>query len=77
MTNCPALRWGALPTKSDVLKVFRIAVFSNINYHSIEYICIVYKSKIFMEISQQVFSTNTSFRIQVFGYKETDTATLK
>ena len=62
MTNCPALRWGALPTKSDVLKVFRIAVFSNINYHSIEYIRIVYKSKIFMEISQQVFSTNTSFQ---------------
>ena len=36
-------------TKNNVLKVFRIAVFSNINYHSIENIHIKYKDKIFMK----------------------------
>ena len=32
-------------TKNSVLKVFRIVAFNSINYHSIEYIHIVYKSK--------------------------------
>ena len=47
-------------TKSNVFKVFRIAVISNINYNSIEYIRIVYKNKIFMNIFQQVISASTS-----------------
>ena len=45
-------------TKSTVLKVFRIAVFSNISYHSIEYIRIVYKSKKWKFL--EIFSANTS-----------------
>ena len=36
-------------TKNNVLKVFRIAVFSNINYHSIGNIHSKYKNKIFMK----------------------------
>ena len=48
--------------KSNVLKVFRAAILSNINYHSIEYILIGYKSKIFVKIFQQVFSTSTDFQ---------------
>ena len=47
-------------TKSNVFKVFRIAVISNINYNSNEYIRIVYKNKIFMNIFQQVISASTS-----------------
>ena len=47
-------------TKSNVFKVFRIAVISNINYNSIEYIRTVYKNKIFMNIFQQVISASTS-----------------
>ena len=48
-------------TESNNLKVFRIAVFSNINDHSIEYIRIVHKSiyllKYLLKFFQQVFST--------------------
>ena len=49
-------------TKSNVLKVFRIAVFSNINYDSIEHLRIVYKTKIFIKTFQQFFIISTSFQ---------------
>ena len=48
--------------KSNVLKVFRFAILSNINYHSIEYILIGYKSKTFVKIFHQVFSKSTDFQ---------------
>ena len=35
-------------TKNNVLKVFRIAIFSTINYHSIENINFKHNDKIFM-----------------------------
>ena len=40
-------------TKSNVLKVLRIAVFSNVNYHY------VYESKFFNKFSVQVKSFST------------------
>ena len=49
-------------TKNNALKVFRVAVFSKINYYSIEYIRIVYKSKIFTKIFLHYFSTSTIFQ---------------
>ena len=47
-------------TKSNVLKVVRTSVFSNINYHSILYIRIVYKSK------KLKFFSKFSVQVQVF-----------
>ena len=48
--------------QSNVLKVLRFAVFSNINYNSIEYKHIVYKSRVFMTTFQKIFRTSTSFK---------------
>ena len=48
--------------KGNGLKVFRIAVFRNVSYKSIEQIRIVYKSKIFIKIFQQFFGTSVSFQ---------------
>ena len=50
--------------KSNVLKVFRVAILSNINYHSIEYILIGYKKQNICENFSSGFQYKYRFSAQ-------------